>query len=292
MNSRDRTTNLAHNLARSFRPRMILLSWAVYSSVVIIWNGLDFISIALGLLLFIATYGIVALQNDLSDKSTDEINNRRDIPYAKDLLTERQLVWTMFGLSGIATIVGLLLNQFVLLWVGLYILLGYSYSGPLNIKSRGVYAAMLLGFCYGAMPWLLGALVTGHFGEVSLMWMALSSFVFSTGIIVLKDFKDIKGDKATHKRTLLVIKGPVYTRYYYLAITSVAYALLAAYSYLATGAALFAMAGIAIGTFNYWLLHTKDILSKPATRATNGKWARALFFAYALAAYYVIAIMK
>lgn len=288
VNSQDKTTNLAHNLARSFRSRMIFLSWVVYSCVVIVHNGLDVVSIVLGLILFVAMYGIVALQNDLSDIETDKINNRKDIPYSIGLLTESQMIWAMFALSVVVTIIGLLLNRFVLLWAGLYIFLGYTYSGPLNLKSRGVFAALLLGFCYGAMPWLIGASVTGQLSEMNLIAMAVASFVFSSGIIVLKDFKDIKGDVATHKRTLLVIKGAPYTRRYYLLVTSLSYLLLITYSYAISGNLVFVVMGIAVGLANYWLLATKSILSKSTVRSTRGKWARALFFSCALAMYFTI----
>ena len=199
VSSRDKTTDLAQNLARSLRPHMILLSWAVYSCVTIINVGIDFMLIGIGLVLFVALYGIVALQNDLGDIETDKLNNRKDIPYSIGLLTESQLIWTMFALSIVVTLIGLLLSQLVLLWIGLYILLGYIYSGPLKVKSRGILAALLLGFCYGAVPWLIGASVSGQINEMHLIIAAFASFIFSSGIIVLKDFKDIKGDAATGK---------------------------------------------------------------------------------------------
>lgn len=289
MPDKARTINLARNLAKSLRPRIIFLSWVVYSCVVIVHNGIDVTSIILGLVLFIAMYGIVALQNDLSDIETDRLNHRRDIPYAMGLLTESQLMKTMLVLSIIATTTALLLNYQVLLWVGLYVTLGYIYSGPLNVKSRGVIAALLLGFCYGAMPWLIGATITGQLSEVSLICMAMSSFVFSGGIIVIKDFKDIKGDTKTHKRTLLVAKGPTYTRRYYLLVTSLSYVLLTSYLYLISRNELLAVIGTAAGLVNYWLLETRTIFSDSSSRSVRGKWARVLFFSYALSVYLMIA---
>ena len=281
------TNNLAQNLARSFRPRTIILSWVVYVCIIQIHLGFDWASVILGLILFIALYGIVALQNDLSDIEADKINHRTDIPYASGLLTQNQLIISMAVLSAIATVVGYILNYHVLLWVSTYILLGYLYSGPLNVKSRGAFAALLLGFCYGAIPWLIGASVTNQMDQYNLLFLAFASFIFSSGIIVMKDFRDIKGDRATGKNTLLVTKGASYTRYYYLVVTSISYVLLIGYASTLDNNLLLVSSGIVTGLVNYWLLKSKTIASKGTSRSIRGKWSRMIFFSYAVVLYYM-----
>jgi 4-hydroxybenzoate polyprenyltransferase len=292
VNSLDKTTasTVARDLAISLRPRVIILSWIIYSCVVIASNGLEIGTICLGLILFIAMYGIVALQNDLSDIKTDKINRRRDIPYSTGKLTDTQLMRMMLVLSGVATLTGFILSYHVLPWVGLYLVLGFLYSGPLDVKSRGVYAALLLGFCYGAMPWLIGASVTSQLDELALLSMAFTSFVFSSGIIVIKDFKDLLGDKATHKNTLLVRKGAPYTRRYYLLTTSLAYCLLLAYSCMTHSDITLVVMCLAMGFVDYWLLETKSIFTSSTARSTRGRWARILFFTSALAVYFATTV--
>jgi 4-hydroxybenzoate polyprenyltransferase len=230
-------------------------------------------------------YGIVALQNDMSDSETDKINRRKDIPYASGRLTESHLLHTILALAFVVTITGLLVGYQILPWIGLYILLGFLYSGPVNIKSRGIYAALLLGFCYGALPWLMAASITEQLGNIPLLLAACISFVFSSGIIVIKDFKDEAGDRATHKRTLLVTKGAVYVRRYYLITTSLGYALLIIYSYLmSTSLVLVALIGL-IALLNYWLLASRLIPTNPRARSTRGTWARVIFFLTILVTY-------
>lgn len=264
---------------------MTVLSWIVYSVVVSVHLGMNVAVLILGFILFVAMYGIVAIQNDLSDYEADKINGRRDIPYARGVLTESQLIKTMFALSIIATITGLILNASVLIWVAAYIMLGYIYSGPLNIKSRGMLASLLLGICYGALPWIIAGSVTGQLNDMSLLGMAFISFVFSSGIIVLKDFKDIKGDRATNKRTLLVRSGASFVRAYYLILTSVAYVLLACYPYLVNESTLLAVGAIIFGILNYYLLASRAMTTNSSFRSKRGKWARVLFFGLSLAFY-------
>lgn len=283
--------NHARDLARSLRARTIVLSWIIYSCVIIAQNGADFFSIGVGLILFVSMYGIVALQNDINDTATDRINKRHDIPYSRGHLSEMELLRTMLVLSIVATASGVVLNYQVLAWVGLYLLLGYFYSGPANIKSRGIYAALLLGICYGAMPWLIGASVTGQIGEINLLIVAFISFIFSSGIIVIKDFKDVVGDRITHKNTLLVIRGAQYTRGYYLLMTSLAYVATTIFC-VVNHLAFLSLLGIGLGAINYWLLISRAIFNNPHSRSKRGKWARVLFFAYILIVYFTITFIS
>lgn len=288
VNSLDNVTaaNLGRDIARSLRPQMIVLSWIVYSCVITIHSGFKPLLLGLGLVLFIAMYGIVALQNDLSDIETDKINQRHDIPYSTGKLSDLLLIRTMFVLSIIVTAAGLIVGYQTLPWIALYMFLGYAYSGPLNIKSRGILAALLLGFCYGAMPWIIAASIIDQVSNQHLLTAAFISLIFSSGIIVIKDFKDVIGDTATGKRTILVSRGPTYTRRYYLTVTSTAYILTVVYFYITNQSIVFALVGAVAAIVNYLLLADKSLLSTASARSIRGKWSRAIFFVTILAAYY------
>ncbi len=288
MNLRAKNTpeRLGRALAESMRPRMALFSWLIYASVVIIHEGIDVAKLAIGLVLFISVYGFVALQNDLGDVLTDVINKRKDIPFARGSLTERQMLLTMIGLSFIASVGAIAISPLALLWVGTYTLLGYFYSGVANVKSRGIYAALLLGFCYGAMPWILGAIATGEVASLPLLVFAGISFIFSSGIIVIKDFKDIVGDRATGKKTMLVRRGVQFTRRYYLILTTLSYGLLALFCFVATGSPVFVLGALLAGLGNFLLLHPDAIQREPRARARRGNVARGLFFGVSASLYF------
>lgn len=275
---------LVKNLAKSLRPRTIIISWIIYVSVVVSHTGFNVLHTTLGLILFIATYGIVAIQNDISDYRIDKLNHRSDIPYANDAVTKASLLKLMLGLSLVATMVGALLSPAVLPWVGLYLLLGWLYSGPFNIKSRGIFAAILLGFCYGALPWFIGQSAVNVQPTLQLLAISFASFVFASGVIVLKDFKDVKGDTKAGKRTLLVAKGALYTRRYYLLTTSAAYLILIVQCSLGSQP-LMLLIGLVLFAINYLLLRDKILFINTSQRSKKGNWSRGIFFGYAILVY-------
>ena len=268
------------------RPRTIILSWVVYSVVVVAHMGWRGGMLLLSLVFFISLYGVVAIMNDLSDIETDRINERRDIPYANGALTERQLRFIMMILAGVTTAVAWIIHSHMVIWAGVYMLLGYMYSsGWWVLKNRGVWATILLGVCYGAVPWLMAASVIGGEFSLLLLLLAMASCIFSMGIVVLKDFKDEKGDMATGKKTLLVRYGVNVSRSYYRAVTSVSYGVLCVVGAVFLESPWGAVVIFCTGIVNYWLLHTPDITTHPTIRRVRGNTARGLFFIVALSLY-------
>lgn len=275
------------NIAKSLRPKMVVIPWLIYSCVIIKNTGLNLVCILLGLLLFIAIYGIVAVFNDISDYRTDVINKRDDIPYANNSVSKQTLQNVAIVLGVIIIVVCLMLNLSVFLWVGMYLLLGWLYSGPANIKSRGFFAAILLGVCYGVIPWLIGASSIGTRITSSLLIVAAAYFIFSSGSTVIKDFRDVKGDKETGKNTILVVKGALYTRRYYITLTSIAYIILIS-ACLSNGNIWPVIISPLFLYSNYLLLRDKSIFTNAKIRSKNSGRSRMLFFGYAALVYVLI----
>lgn len=275
---------LINNLAKSLRPQVVVLAWIIYSFVIVANVGFRLLPIALGLVLFIATYGVIAIQNDTYDIQIDRMNNRKDIPYANGLVSEKILFQLMLGLSIVIVLVGWMINYSILPWVGLYLLLGWMYSGPLNIQGRGVFAALLLGFCYGAVPWLVGASAVNAPITFELACVIASSFLFKSGVIVIKDFKDICGDKIGGKKTLLVRRGAEFTRRYYLILTTFAFIVLIILNIYYWNLVMVFL-GILLAVCNYVLLENRDLFKDPLKRKTKSSISRTLFIMYALGTY-------
>lgn len=251
-------------------------------------RGPDITLFILSSIFWTALYGIVALHNDLADAEVDRLNRRTDIPYGMGRITRTHLLRTIAILSTLLTTIGVVINYHVLLWAGLYLLLGYAYSGPANIKGRGIYAALLLGICYGAMPWLISGVIIDQPLTSTLLVMALTSTVFCSGIIVLKDFKDIDGDRAMQKNTLLVQKGAHFVRRYYIFTTTLAYLCLMIYTHVTASQPLLLLTIILLASINIRLLAPHSLLYSPSARGREGSMARALFFAMAATAYLVM----
>jgi len=90
-----------------------------------------------------------------------------------------------------------------------YLVLSYAYSDTFfDVKSRGLLGTLLLCFCYGSFPVILGltqnpVLMPG----VTVALVALVALSMAP-LLLAKDYKDFRGDKATNKRTPLVQFGP------------------------------------------------------------------------------------
>src|SRR5262249_19338938 len=78
---------------------------------------------------------------------------------------------------------------------------------PVRFAERGVVAPMLLPAGYVAVPYLLGILaVRGSIRAVDVLLLG-GLYAGFVGRIVLKDFRDVRGDALFGKRTFLVRHG-------------------------------------------------------------------------------------
>jgi len=98
----------------------------------------------------------------------------------------------------------------VIVVVGLVFTAAYSVR-PVRLVDRGVVAPMLLPAAYVAVPYLLGIIAVRsvvHARDLLLLAGLYAGFI---GRIVLKDFRDVRGDALFGKRTFLLRHGRVTT---------------------------------------------------------------------------------
>ncbi|PLS80550.1 hypothetical protein CYG49_04755 [Candidatus Saccharibacteria bacterium] len=273
-----------NQLAKSLRPHMALSSWVLFAAVVVDQQGFDLLLLLLGLILLIALYGMVVIINDLADYPIDTLNKRRDIPLVAGTVAPSDYVSLLVGLSVVVTLIGLALNQNVLLVSALYLLLGWLYSGPANLKNRGLPAIILLGACYGLLPWWLGAAATGIGPNPTLLVVSISSFIFAAGTVLLKDFKDVVGDRAGGKRTLLVVFGSTFVQGLLLALTLTGYGLLITYKFY-QGAIMTGFVGAVLALLSGIILANSQLTRSAAYRRKYGNLVRVGFYLYAITLY-------
>lgn len=265
-------------LAKSLRPASTLLPFLLSCSVLVAHRA-PLGSYVLALLITVISYGLVTIYNDLSDHLVDTANKRSDIPLASSQITRGSLRQLATGLFAIGFVCALIAGQGALLWLGGYLFFGWLYSGPANFKGRGVLGVIILGLCYGVMPWLLGySLTAAPITPWGFVLMA-ASFFFASGIVPLKDFKDVKGDALHNKKTLLVLYGSEKTHSIILATTTFAYAVLVAAAYSMAGEVL-ALLTVLILCLNVFLLASKNITTNRFVRKRSGSAARIVFFFY------------
>ena len=93
---------------------------------------------------------------------------------------------------------------------GLAVSTAYS-AGPVRLAERGALASLTLPALYVAAPYLLGLLAArGAVRTVDLPFLG-ALYVGFIGRILLKDFRDVRGDTLFGKRTFLVRHGRVVT---------------------------------------------------------------------------------
>lgn len=148
--------------------------------------------------------------NDIADARIDRVN----LPHAANrplaVGTARSTEMVVVAIIGAVVALG---ASTLLYWpapvvVAGGLLLAAAYSlRPFRISHRGVLAPMLLPAGYVAVPYLVGIFAArGTVTRVDLLLLA-GLYAGFIGRIVLKDFRDVRGDALFGKRTFLVRHG-------------------------------------------------------------------------------------
>jgi 4-hydroxybenzoate polyprenyltransferase len=148
--------------------------------------------------------------NDIADIEIDKVNlrNAKSRPFANSLTTRAQLIRIAVFSATACLSVALTISAVAFGACVLALLLNYAYSmPPIRISYRGVYAIMLLPIGYVLLPILLAVLsVEEPFSRTATV-LTIGLYVSFMGRIILKDFRDVVGDRRFGKRTFLVRYG-------------------------------------------------------------------------------------
>lgn len=158
----------------------------------------------------VATLVFAVAVNDIADERIDRVNLPADTarPLVAGTTTRREM--TIVAAAGAAIALGAAAlvgwPSTIVVACGLAFTALYSLR-PVRIAERGVIAPMLLPLGYVAVPYLLGIFAvrsTLHAQDLALLAGLYAGFV---GRILLKDFRDVRGDVMFGKRTFLVRHG-------------------------------------------------------------------------------------
>jgi len=148
--------------------------------------------------------------NDLADVEIDRINlvGHGNRPLVLGLARRRELVVT--ALTGALLALGAAFAigwpAFLVSLVGIAISAAYSLP-PFRLAGRGAVASLMLPACYVAVPFLTGMALTSHRIGTANLVLLVGLYVGFVGRILLKDFRDVRGDALFGKRTFLVRHG-------------------------------------------------------------------------------------
>jgi 4-hydroxybenzoate polyprenyltransferase len=152
--------------------------------------------------------------NDLADEAIDRVNlaGDRRRPLATGAAGRREFMLTGAVSAAVALAVSATLHwpAIVVTACGLALSAGYSLR-PVRIADRGAVASLVLPACYVAVPYLIGIFAARAFVRPADLSLLAGLYVGFIGRILLKDFRDVRGDALFGKRTFLVRHGRLWT---------------------------------------------------------------------------------
>jgi 4-hydroxybenzoate polyprenyltransferase len=163
-----------------------------------------------GLIALCGSYVVATCLNDVFDLEIDRINHpdASDRPLVSGAATPRQLVAIACAAALVALIAGLVIGPAGLLLVAVSLLLNIAYSAPpLRLCARALAAPPVLGFAYVILPYGIGLAAAALTPTWFDARVAACFVVLFTGRMLLKDFRDRRGDAVFDKRTFLLTYG-------------------------------------------------------------------------------------
>jgi 4-hydroxybenzoate polyprenyltransferase len=152
--------------------------------------------------------------NDIADERIDAVNLAGD---ARRPLVARTGGRTEMLVIGIVSAVLALVMSVTLGWAAVVVVatglaLSFSYSArPIRVADRGAFASLLLPACYVAVPYLVGHFAAVRSIRPADLTVLAGLYIAFIGRILLKDFRDVRGDTLFGKRTFLVRHGRQWT---------------------------------------------------------------------------------
>lgn len=259
------------------RPRILVTCYAfVFLGSAI--TGSITLKTILAIFVLVASYIHAASSNDYSDRYIDAVNlsDATDRPLVTKDASFKQ-VWLIHIFSGISA---LIFSFFygpgaTVLTIGM-LMFDYAYSiKPVRISDRGIISQLLLAVAYVYYPLSLGYWsVSMHSGYPWLLSIGL--YLGFVARLLLKDFRDIKGDKLHGKMTFLLRHGHKVTCAYSGLVGFVALLVIAFAIQFSPGTLLVLVFGqILADIYLLQLAKTKDINAQVRLVAVIAKVANA-----------------
>jgi 4-hydroxybenzoate polyprenyltransferase len=148
--------------------------------------------------------------NDFADYEIDMINLKDDPnrPLVSEVINRKELFWISIVCIVIAILLTLLLSRQHQITLILLAVLSIGYSlPPVQISRRGALAPLLLPLGYIILPFFFGYYSVANSIEPPFVYVTFAFYLHFIGRIILKDYRDVKGDKKHNKMTFLLRYG-------------------------------------------------------------------------------------
>jgi 4-hydroxybenzoate polyprenyltransferase len=148
--------------------------------------------------------------NDLADQAIDRINlagdPRRPLVVGSAGRSDMRAMATAGAVTALGAAAVLGVAVLITTAAGLAVSFGYSVR-PVRLADRGAVAALVLPACYVVVPYLDGYFAAGGSPAELDRTLLAGLYLGFLGRILLKDFRDVRGDALFGKRTFLVRHG-------------------------------------------------------------------------------------
>lgn len=163
-----------------------------------------------GILALCSSYVVATCLNDVFDLEIDRINHpqARDRPLVSGDATPPQLIAIAIGSGLVALGAAVAIGPLAVGLVSMSLLLNVAYSvPPIRLCAHALLATPVLAFAYVVLPYGMGLASTGLAPNSFDARVAVCFMVLFMGRMLLKDFRDRRGDAAFGKRTFLLVYG-------------------------------------------------------------------------------------
>lgn len=188
------------------RALIFIFPWATFISVLIAANGhpdplTAAMAVGVSYLVALAAYSY----NDVVDLNVDRINatNR---PLVSGRVEKKEVITLVWILNGSALSMAAMINLYTALITSVLILMGVIYSHPKTNYKDVFPLKTLLTASGAALVSLMGGLAVGNL-SLYVIYAALVFFAFESILAPLGDIHDVKGDRATGRRTFPIVFG-------------------------------------------------------------------------------------
>lgn len=148
--------------------------------------------------------------NDISDEQIDKINlaGNSERPLANSETNRHSLVLLSLVSAGVCLLGSIFISIYAVGLSAINLILSYAYSmPPTRISYRGMLATLMLPIGYVLYPIFLTTMANSQHTTYNFIYVAAGLYVSFVGRIILKDFRDVKGDKKFGKLTFVIRHG-------------------------------------------------------------------------------------
>lgn len=252
------------------RPYNVIAQWLAFVIGVLLAGGSFGISGLVGVVVLALIHSAGTLQNDVIDFEIDKSNKVRTALQTKQIALGA-VHHVAVGLYGLAFLISFYAPQkdMHLLFAAALFGLGWLYNmPPLLLSRRPVVSITTLGLFYSAIPLAYGYKLAGG-SWWAVVGFGVAWFMIRSSISILKDYKDIAGDKHHGKATFLLRFGDKVTAWTSLGLALCGYtvALCLLVIHVKNSNAVF---GFVVGLIVVWEIRLRiDLFSATSRRAQH-----------------------